>query len=69
MANKIMVKLADLARAGICRKGAKRWALSQGIDWEKFRKEGLPIEDFESWGHACSDRVARLVRERNGGGE
>lgn len=62
--SEIIVTVADISAAKICLQGARQKAAKFGIDWNEFRRHGLPVEVFESWNHAMADRCARIARQR-----
>jgi hypothetical protein len=63
MSDPVMVHLRHLTQATQCRKGARAFFARHGLDWGRFRREGLPAEVIEATGDAMAMATARLARE------
>lgn len=51
------VTIDDVRRAGHCVSGARRWFEGHGMDFRRFLKDGLPVDEFL----AASDNDALAV--------
>lgn len=60
------VTIDDVRKAGHCVAGARRWFDAHGLDFRKFLKEGIPVEDFLASGDALAQQVVdrKLTREQ-----
>jgi hypothetical protein len=58
----VIVTMAHVRQAKQCRKGARAFFDRHGLDWDKFRTEGLPAELIESTGDAMAMRVVEIAR-------
>lgn len=41
------ITIQDTAALGYCRRGTREFFERHNLDWHRFRKEGLPVDDFE----------------------
>ncbi len=57
-----LVTLADMRGIGYCNRGARLWFSRYGLDWNLFRKEGLPASQIEATGEAMALRLCSEVR-------
>jgi hypothetical protein len=56
------ITITDIARAGYCPSGAKRWFSEQGLDFRAFLKDGMGVDEFLATGDAQAERT-RLRRD------
>ena len=49
----------------MCSRGARAFFQRHGLDWEKFRHEGLPAEVIEATGDAMALQVVEVARGRS----
>lgn len=59
----ILVQPRHLSMTKQCRKGARAFFKRHGLDWDRFRREGLPVEAIEATGDAMALQTARAARE------
>jgi len=57
-----LVTHSDMRGAGYCNRGAREWFSRQGLDWNKFRKEGLRASLLEQTGDAMALKICKVVR-------
>lgn len=64
--SQVMVKRCDFGRvSGVCWNGCRKHALKlYGIDPQRFRGEGVPVEELEALSDPYAQRVATVARER-----
>ncbi len=63
----MLVLLEDAVVLGYCRRGCREFALRHGLDWDKFRTEGLDSSVFESIDDAMvADFLAQACRREGG---
>lgn len=55
--SKVILTVGDVQSSGYCVRGTRRWCLNNGIDFKKFVREGLPIEELEH----IDDEILRIV--------
>jgi hypothetical protein len=53
----IVIRMPDIRRALMCGRGTQGWFRLRGLDYERFIREGYPIEELES----IEDEMARQV--------
>ena len=58
-----LVRLEHCRRLGYCARGMREFLRRHGLDWEQFRREGLPAAQIEATGDAMAIAAARLARE------
>jgi len=56
------VTLEHCRRLGYCARGMRAFFARHGLDWPRFRAEGLPAEQIEATGDAMAARAAELAR-------
>jgi hypothetical protein len=57
-----LVTLSDMRGMKYCNPGARLWFKRYGLDWNVFRKEGLPASVLEQTGDAMAIRLCDEVR-------
>lgn len=62
MTEPIMVRMKHVRQAKMCSRGARAWFERQGLDWNKFLAEGLPVEMIEATGDHMAIEVAKAAR-------
>ncbi len=50
-------------RNGFCRGGSRRWARAQGLDWDKFVREGIESEVLEATGDGFAIALVKWARQ------
>lgn len=63
----LIIRATDIAAAGYCASGARRWFEAHGLDFRAFVKEGIPAEDLLATGDAMAERVVEVAREKHDG--
>jgi DNA-binding LacI/PurR family transcriptional regulator len=63
----LTVTITDLARAGYCARGARRWFEGNGLDFRAFLKDGIPASALLATGDAMAERAVAKARERGRG--
>lgn len=58
----ILVTIRDLRAAHCCCRGGREVLAKYGLDWDKFRKEGLLASELEATGDALILRVVEKAR-------
>jgi len=61
-----LIRIGDCRALGYCCRGCKKFLLRHDLDWNKFLREGLPIEAFEKINDAMAFKVINSVRNENG---
>lgn len=65
MSDELIVTLADyVATPGRCNEGGRKFARENGIDWNAFRKNGIPISQLEEFDDAIVKAVIATARRR-----
>lgn len=64
MSTELLIKMEHVRQARMCSKGARAFFQRHGLDWERFRREGLPAEVIEATGDAMALRVVEVARGR-----
>lgn len=72
MTDGIRVYPKDATAAGLCMAGSRAWAAANKLDFDKFRVEGIPIEqlrelDCPLGNRACEAAEARALKEATDG--
>lgn len=57
-----IVTVKDVYACGWCAMGARRVLRQYGLDYRKFFKEGLPVEQFEQIDDYFAQTIAKEVR-------
>jgi hypothetical protein len=60
-----IARMEHVRAAGLCAPGARvwaRWAVLHGIDWKRFVREGLPVDQLEATGDHFAIAVATIAR-------
>lgn len=60
----ILVTMEDVRIAKMCSRGAREFFKRHNLDWDRFLKEGLPVEMIEATGDAMAIKVAEVARGR-----
>lgn len=62
----VIVRIADLRAARICRLGARRWLRGHGGDWRAFVRDGIPAAELMALakGDAQAARLVEVARGR-----
>lgn len=60
----ILVHMKHIRAVKMCSRGTRIFFQRHGMDWSKFLKEGLPVEEFEATGDAMAMQVAEVARGR-----
>lgn len=63
MTNEPIATLEHARAARFCARGMRAFAKHHGLDWEKFRTEGVPVSTLEATGDALALAVAAKARE------
>lgn len=58
-----MVTLTDMRSQRYCNRGAREWFERHGLDWRRFRHEGLPASVLEATGDAMAIKLCKWVRD------
>ena len=62
MTEVILVNMSHVRTAKMCSRGARAFFKKHGLDWSKFLKEGLPVEEIEATGDGMALKVAKVAR-------
>ena len=60
----LRVKAEDACSLGYCLRGVKAFCKKHSLDYKKFVKEGLPIEEVEQINDVMVKRLVEFVRGR-----
>lgn len=60
----MIVTLQDAVALGYCRRGCREFADRHGLDWERFRHEGLDSSEFEQIDDAMSQAFLEQAKSR-----
>ena len=63
----MVVVYDDIAKAGYCAAGARRWFEAHGLDFKTFIAEGVAAEVLLATEDAMAERVVALKLERENG--
>lgn len=63
------ITMTDVRASGLCARGAKTWFQSHGLDFRKFLREGMPLDEVAKLDDGLSNRVVQYVRKTRGGEE
>lgn len=55
----IVIRMPDIRRALMCGRGPQGWFKLRGLDYDRFIREGYPLETLE----AINDEMSRQVCE------
>lgn len=74
MADELRVYLRHVQATGFClAPGAKKWFVSNGLDWRSFTRNGIPASELLALNDALANRVVDTARReqesRNGQGQ
>lgn len=64
----VLITIDDFRVVGICPK-ARHWFANHGLDWRKFAKQGIPVEELRDTNDQQSnvDRLEKAALERMDG--
>lgn len=60
----VLVRMEHVRAARMCSRGARTFFARHNLDWERFLREGLPVEQVEATGDAMAIQVAEVARGR-----
>ena len=60
-----IITFNDLAKAGYCASGARRWFEANNLDFRAFIANGIPAADLLATGDAMAERVVALKLQRD----
>ena len=62
------ITIRDTTAAGYCVSGTRRWFVAHGLDFDHFKRNGIPTEDLLATGDAHAEiTVAKTVERLNNG--
>lgn len=64
MTKPVTVTMSDVRKCCMCSRGARVFFDHHNLDWSKFLKEGLPVEEIEATGDVMALKVAEVARGR-----
>lgn len=64
MSDTVLVKMEHVRAAKMCSRGARAFFVRHGLDWERFLRDGLPVEQIEATGDAMALQVVEVARGR-----
>ncbi|MBB5985943.1 hypothetical protein [Sphingobium lignivorans] len=53
----MIIRIEDVRRTGFCVRGARDWANQNGIDFNRFLRDGIDAAELEATGDAMASRV------------
>tara|TARA_R110002111_G_scaffold64884_1_gene106536 strand:+ start:283 stop:483 length:201 start_codon:yes stop_codon:yes gene_type:complete len=56
--------MQDAIDIGLCANGVRRWFTATGLDFRKFVRHGLPVDELEATGDARALSVVAQARKR-----
>lgn len=60
----MIITMRDVRAAKMCSRGARQFFDRHNLDWQQFRKDGLPAEVIEATGDAMAIKVVEVARGR-----
>ncbi len=62
------ITITDCRRAGHCSRGIKNWFDERGLDFKKFLREGISVDEFLATNDGYANEIVRRKRagELNG---
>jgi len=60
----VIIYMSDIRAARMCSRGTRDFFKRHGMDWNKFLKEGLPVEQFINTGDPMAMQVVEVARGR-----
>lgn len=60
----VMVRMEHVRAARQCSRGARAFFTRHGLDWERFLRNGVPVELLEATGDAMAIKVCEVARGR-----
>lgn len=57
-----LVTLEHARAVAYCSRGMRAFALQHGLDWDEFRRQGLPASVLEATGDAMAIKAAAAAR-------
>ena len=61
-ASGIVIRMPDIRRALMCGRGTQGWFRLRNLDYDRFIKEGFPIEELETLNCDMARQVCSLAR-------
>ncbi len=58
------ITMRDIRAAKMCSRGARKFFERHDLDWSRFLKEGIELDEVEPINDAMAQRVVEVVRER-----
>jgi hypothetical protein len=62
----IVIRMPDIRRALMCGRGPQSWFRLRGLDYDRFIREGYPIEELEAIDCDMARQVCVKAREFHG---
>lgn len=59
----IQIRMPDIRRALMCGRGVQGWFRLRGLDYDRFIREGFPIEELEAIDCEMSRQVCEAARK------
>ena len=59
----IIIRMPDIRRALMCGRGTAGWFKLRKLDYDRFLKEGFPIEELEEIDCVMAKQVCQTARE------
>lgn len=59
----LTITMQHVMGARLCSRGARQWFTAHGLDYAKFLREGLPVEQVEALNDALAKRVVEYARK------
>jgi len=63
MTSGIQIRMPDIRRALMCGRGVQGWFRLRGLDYDRFIREGFPIEELEAIDCEMSRQVCSAARQ------
>jgi len=60
----VIIYMSDIRAARMCSRGTRDFFKRHGMDWNKFLKEGLPVEQVINTGDPMAMQVVEVARGR-----
>ncbi len=58
------IYMTDIRKARMCSRGARAFFVKNGLNWEKFLKEGIPEEELLATNDAMAKQVVEVANGR-----
>ena len=59
----LIITMADIRKAKMCGPGVKEFLTKHGVSWERFIKEGIPIQELEHIDDVMLRQVIKVARD------